>query len=323
MPISSKIGIFSKYASKELERFIEQHYGIHCNHFRLNKTAMDNTVIEADGKWIIKIYETKVLKEIKKAYRQYLNFAPFYAIQPMPSNGKSFYTIFHNHVLIFYPKANGIFNRYSIRSVQLIARFHAAGIKNVKMISVQSLINKIKRDVQAYLSEKVIKKLKDNERYTIYQKLLSGLSDIPYPLKCEFSIGKIHGDASPSNIIHTPWGTFYIDIDAISTGYQIFDLIDFFLKKTETYSSISEKRLLKHYFEIIHFPINLKKFYQTLNILACYQGVKIALSTEYYCFEKHKFSEWDLNAYYLVNIKQLLKNIEQRISYLKRIKYDQ
>ncbi len=110
---------------------------------------------------------------------------------------------------------------------------------------------------------------------------------------------------------------YFIDFDNIKYDYQIYDLVSLLLKYTAVPVILKEKKILQKYY----FKTEGKKFdklYNLINIIACYKGMEMILSTEYYCFIVNKFSEIVLNNCFMLTLDELNENIKIRMGEVKK-----
>lgn len=91
------------------------------------------------------------------------------------------------------------------------------------------------------------------------------------------------------------------------------------LKYTNQPNIAEEVKIINLYMQDTGFykKVELSSFYELINLLACYKGIVMALSTEYYCFEKRKFTLDVMNSFFLKQILQLISNVELRLENLK------
>ena len=92
------------------------------------------------------------------------------------------------------------------------------------------------------------------------------------------------------------------------------------LKYANTPNTFEELKIIQEYMKITGFykSDNLYVLYILINVISCYKGLLMALSTEYYCFEKHKFSLKIMNNLFLENILSLVDNVKFRLEEVKK-----
>lgn len=156
---------------------------------------------------------------------------------------------------------------------------------------------------------------------TIYENLISELSEIKLQSQNQYlSYGFIHGDCSPDNLIKLQHDVSFLDFDSIKIDFQLFDLTDLLLKYSNEPKQNEELNFIQEYIKITGFykSNELMYLYNILNVISCYRGLLMALSTEYYCFEKQKFSPEVMGTFFLKKVLLLANNVKYRLRELRK-----
>ena len=98
--------------------------------------------------------------------------------------------------------------------------------------------------------------------------------------------------------------------------------IVFYCKPTNVLNQNTELKIIYEYINITGFYENneLMALYNILNLISCYRGLLMALSTEYYCFEKQKFLPEVMDTFFLKKVLSLANNAKCRLKELKNVK---
>ena len=257
---------------------------------------------------------------VKSSIINYKKFRDFYCINLIANKKNNDICFFKFKPTILYKKALGIFTNELSSLISHIAIFHKASHSSFCMLDTENTIMKISKKINFYFNNKVKKELKIHGRLKTYQSLIDKL---PYPNSLKFNIplsyGFIHGDCSPDNLIITPYKVSFLDFDSIKIGFQLFDLTDLLLKYSNNPNKDEELKIIQEYFKITRFYKNseLIYLYNLINIISCYRGLLMALSTEYYCFEKQKFSSEIMDNLFLNKVLLLINNVKCRFEELK------
>ncbi len=314
------IGNFTAYSKKDIKSFLFAEYSIKAKELNIFNNAMDNTVIDIDGLYILKIYETKTFSFIKSSLNNYQKFKKFYCIDLINSKSGSEIVFFNYKPTILYKKASGCFqNDWSIL-ISHISKFHKAACLSFRQLDLEKTILKILQQINFYFNDTVCRELEKRNRLTIYENLILELSKINFkPQPLLLSYGFIHGDCSPDNLIKLKQCISFLDFDSIKLGFQLYDLTDFLLKYSDEPKQDEELKIIQEYIKITGFYKNyeLMCLYNTLSMLSCYRGLLMALSTEYYCFEKKKFLPEIMDAFFLKRVLALVNNVKYRLKELE------
>jgi len=313
------IGNFTPYRTDELKAFLKNAYAADVRQFYLYTNALDNTVIDVDHEYILKIYETKSFEHIKKAIELYENFKDYYSIR-LVSNKEGKYLIdYKNKPALLYYKALGRRSNSLVNNLILMQKFHQFGYCGQRNFHLKVELNKIRAQTELYLCADLQAKLKGKARYKRYDAIFRRLKKIKYnDMMFEVAYGITHGDCNPNNILTYHKVCHFIDFDNISYNYQIYDLISLLLKYRERPIIEKEKALLRKRYFLQYENNDFDGFYDTINLMCCHKGLEMILSTEYYCFVINKFSEKVLDKYFMAVLNGLLENIEVRLKELKK-----
>lgn len=91
MPINFNhdiIGNFTPYIKQEIISFLDSEYGLKASKLKIFNNAMDNTVIDIDNHYILKIYENKTPSFVKSSIIHYKKFRDFYCINLIANKKK-------------------------------------------------------------------------------------------------------------------------------------------------------------------------------------------------------------------------------------------
>ena len=315
------IGNFTPYNKKEITYFLFAEYNIQAKELNIFNNAMDNTVIDIDNCYILKIYETKTYTFIKSSLNNYQKFKNFYGIDLINSKNGSEIVFFKSKPTILYKKVSGWFQNDLSMLISHISKFHKAGCLSFRQLDLEKTILEMVQQINFYFNENVYKALKSCNRLRVYENLISGLSKIKLqPQNMSLSHGYIHGDCSPDNLIQQRHNISFLDLDSIKTDFQLFDLTDLLLKYSDEPKQNEELKIIQEYIKITGFykSSELLCLYNILNVISCYRGLLMALSTEYYCFEKQKFLPKVMDAFFLKKVLLLINNTKYRLKELKK-----
>lgn len=324
MLINSKndiIGNFTPYNKKDIISFLFAEYDIKAHELNIFNNAMDNTVIDIDERYILKIYETKTFHFIKSSLNNYQKFKEYYCIDLINGKNGSDICFFNTKPTVLYKKVSGCFQNDLLALISHISKFHKAGCSSFRQLDLEKTILEITQQIDFYFNDKVYKELEKRNRLTIYKNLIAGLSKIKLkPQNLPLSHGFIHGDCSPDNLIKLRHDVSFLDFDSIKTDFQLFDLTDLLLKYSDEPKQDEELKIIQEYIKITGFykSSELMCLYNMLNVISCYRGLLMALSTEYYCFENRKFSPEVMDAFFLKKVLLLANNTKYRLKELKK-----
>ena len=131
------IGNFELYSINNFRIFLQEKYGIKAEKIRLFANAMDNTVLDIDNKYILKIYETKSIQKIVSAVSLYQKFQKYYCIDLYKTINGQFIVNYKDKPAICYEKKKGRFSK-SLRNVLvLLKEFHEVGQNRTEKLNVE------------------------------------------------------------------------------------------------------------------------------------------------------------------------------------------
>ena len=197
-----------------------------------------------------------------------------------------------------------------------MALFHKAGFVCLKSFNLQMILSPIKKKIDLYFTPNVSHNISQENRLNLYNPLINKVLNLPLnKIISNVSYGIVHGDCSPNNFIKSENRILFLDFDSIRQDYQFLDLTDLLLKYSDLPNEQTDLEIVKNYLKITGHSqdIDVKSFCSLLNIVSCFRGIEMALSTEYYCFDKKKFSREVMNKYFIRTILSLLQNIEIRL----------
>lgn len=310
------IGNFTPYPRKRIVMFLKEQYNICVHNMWLFNNAMDNTVLDIDNDFILKIYETKSYDFLKNAIVNYLKFKDFYAIRLLENINFNNISFLSSKPAILYKKNIGEFISNPIELSSHLALFHKAGFVCLKSFNLQMILSPIKKKIDLYFTPNVSHNISQENRLNLYNPLINKVLNLPLnKIISNVSYGIVHGDCSPNNFIKSENRILFLDFDSIRQDYQFLDLTDLLLKYSDLPNEQTDLEIVKNYLKITGHSqdIDVKSFCSLLNIVSCFRGIEMALSTEYYCFDKKKFSREVMNKYFIRTILSLLQNIEIRL----------
>lgn len=309
------IGNFTPYFTEDIKSFLEKEYAINVGKLNLYTNALDNTVLDIDNNYILKIYETKQSQNISLAIDFYQRFQKYYCIDLCRTVNGQYLSTYMNKPVVCYKKSKGRRSAGLCNNLIFFKRFHQSE-SYWKELNLEEEISKIKSQISFYLPPSLKEMLIKRKRYYRYKAVLNQLEKINTGRFFKATYGITHGDCNPNNLLTCKGKYHFIDFDNIGYDYQIYDLVSFLLKYKETPSIRNEKCMLNKYY----FKTQRDVFddtYNIINLFCCYKGLEMILSTEYYCFIVNKFSECVLDKFFLTNLDKLYNNIKIRLKELK------
>lgn len=314
------LGNFKRYLRQDILFLLSENYAINAKKLKVYNNAMDNTVIDVDNKYILKIYETKSLKEIKESLLNFKQFKKFYTLQIIKNKQGKYLGFIYSKPYLLYEKIQGHFSHNLLSLINYISDFHKFGFSSYKEINSDLLISELSQKINFYITPNVKRELQKRGRFDVYKYLINEISSISLSKNITYlSYGFIHGDCSPSNIIENITGMHFLDFDCLHENFQFWDIIDLLLKYYNKPNFDKELKIIDIYIKRTGFykRNDLLYFNKFINFVACYKGILMALSTEYYCFEKRKFTSEVLDSLFLSQVLKLINNIKYRLERLK------
>jgi len=315
---SNNYGNFTSYKVNDISEFLVSEYNIIPREIKIYNNAMDNTVLEINQRYIMKIYETKTKKFLQKSLKLFNQYKTFYCIELHPNKFNDAISRFASKPVVLYKKAQGQISENFIKNLQLMQDFHTSGYQGKRILNLKKEIQNSQKRIQSYWTSNVKNRLITDNRYKSYHIICDKLRllktvTMSYIVKDSWNYGIVHGDCNPQNILICKDKYKFLDFDSIRYNYQLYDLIDLLLKYTDRPDIVLEKKILKKHYQILNKTDDFQKKYDTINTLACYKGFEMALSTEYYCYEMHKFTEIVLHKFFITTLNRLISNVNFRL----------
>lgn len=317
----SYLGNFTPYKKQDIITLLSECYQIFPKQLSVYNNAMDNTVIDIDNQYILKIYETKSVEFVKNSLDALIYFNKFYPLEIQKSKNDELICYIYSKPSLVYKKIHGTSSNNLLMLSNHLATFHKCSFLSHIELNIPLLLDELSEKINFYFNHNVKRELQKKNRLNIYELLIKELYSQSYYINMHTQLlpyGFIHGDYSPSNVIKCNSQFHFLDFDSLHKDFQLWDLIDLLLKYTPYPCIAKELKTMHLYTKNTGFYKNttLSYLYCLINLIASYKGIIMALSTEYYCFEKGKFTLEVMNSFFLKRVLHIISNVRFRLENL-------
>lgn len=243
-------GNFTPYLRQDIKHLLSEDYNIYAKKLKVFNNAMDNTVIDVDNKYILKIYETRSIEEIKESLLNFEQFKNFYTLQIIKNKQNKYLGIIYSKPYLLYKKIQGHFSHDLLSVIDYISNFHKCGFSSYKEINFELLISELSQKINFYFNPTVKNELQKRKRLDVYKFLINDISTISFSKNIIYlPYGFTHGDCSPSNIIENSTGIHFLDFDCLRENFQFWDIIDLLLKYSNKPQFDKELKIINTYIQ--------------------------------------------------------------------------